>query len=276
MTIRFICRSATLFFVLAASGAAQAGYGVSAYVASLGGGTWKTDYSGDLQNKPSASAHALIDGPFSGSAYSLGEGWATATPGTLHAKARGASTTNASNASSVGNSEATASFTDTITVASGSLAVGTPVTLTFSQGVSGLISGTDAYRANVYSTFRLNGNAAYQSEYFKWEYTYRFSNEAPSGTTDGGPIVLNTSVGSTVSIMGYLKVGAYTGNGWYSGGSLTVDYGHTAHYYAKSDVEGVSLLGESGHDYAAPVPEPASLAAVVLGGLGLVARRRRS
>jgi hypothetical protein len=58
--------------------------------------------------------------------------------------------------------------------------------------------------------------------------------------------------------------------------SGTLDYANTAHAYAQVLTSGASLSAASGHDYAAPVPEPASLAALGLGGLSLLRRRKVS
>jgi hypothetical protein len=53
------------------------------------------------------------------------------------------------------------------------------------------------------------------------------------------------------------------------------DFSHTGHAYAEVLTPSATLSSASGHVYAQPVPEPASMAALGLGTLALVQRRRR-
>lgn len=257
--------------LLPAVGRAEAS--VSTYVEALGAGTWRTDSDNARGASPVATSHAKNSGPGGGGAYtSSGEGLATATPGSLHATVSGSTSSSPQHASSLGCARANAYFFDILHVTSTSLAAGTPVRLTLTQSVSGIFDGQGAYRGTVYSSFSADNST---SHYSKWNYTYLSSNETPSGTLEASPIYVNTFVGASFGLSGFLEIAVQTGHGWYNGGSLTVDYGHTANYYASSNLAGVSLTGDSGHNYAQPVPEPATCAALGAGALAFVRRRRR-
>ena len=52
------------------------------------------------------------------------------------------------------------------------------------------------------------------------------------------------------------------------------DFSHSAYFYLSPSVAGLNTVGASGHDFMAPVPEPAAAALLVAGLLALALRHK--
>jgi hypothetical protein len=241
----------------------------------MAGGTGQSKGTGSVANKVTeASDHK--EGPLSG-AYTTADSWAKAEAGALHGRASASANVWNNGASTIGFAEVNAGFSDWIKVDSTQVAVGTPVTLTFTQHVDGGIVGSDGFFGLAESGLAIGGTTTYPitSRFVEWDRRYS-PNPADigSGRVEAAPIVVTTTVGATVSISAWLRLQAGAGNGFAPGGSVVMSYGNTARYYGSSSLAGVSLIGSGGHNYAAPVPEPATLG-VLLAGLAALRRRGR-
>lgn len=190
------------------------------------------------------------------------------------------------------NSYADVSFTDTLHVYSESLAFGTPV----SVRLSGALVGQEVTTASLgpgYSQFiqRTLVAGLWLNNYGP-VYHVGFGLTAPvEGVT---PIdtpnysfdyVLTTTVGANLELTGSLAAHVVTSISglWVGGtppgtGSLhesLLAY-NSAHTYADAITPGVSLVAQSGVNYAAPVPEPSSYALFMVGVLALWAARYKA
>lgn len=209
---------------------------------------------------------------YSTSGYSEAGSSATADYGTLAAWATALGQINYNSYSYGGFASSSATFSDYLQVNSTTLAPGTAVTLQFTPTLTGSIFGDGTYGTvaldiRVSSPYLAHYNAIW----------YRATNDGPSqGNLD--PITLETFVGDDVFYTAALSVEVYSITGTVPS-RITSSFGNTAHFYADSLTDGVTLSSVSGHNYAtmAPVPEP-EFYTMMLAGLGLVgfiARRRR-
>ncbi|MFB2969826.1 hypothetical protein ACE1CD_12700 [Aerosakkonema sp. BLCC-F183] len=136
-------------------------------------------------------------------------------------------------------------FHDTIAVRSHNLAIGSPVTLIFSQVVAGAFEmGEGESQGTVQSTFRIDNELLYYASNID-------SQSDTTQTSDSQILVVNTTVGSTINICGRLDAIVQVHNG----GSIVADYSNTTTFYADSQTPEVILVSASGHDYSHIMPE---------------------
>lgn len=185
------------------------------------------------------------------------------------------------------SAQASAGYTDTVRVTSATLPLGTPVQLTITQSLtfSLLTSGSvQARRAGIFAQLLAGGLDALELYQCVGN---TFANCTPANSdaidqtlTASG--VLSTRVGAAVTLSGSMgswtaaTVGLSVAQAGYVASAASVSGLNSAHTFIDSQTPGVTLLADSGHNYAAlAVPEPAPLA-LLLAGLGVLAVRARA
>jgi len=165
-------------------------------------------------------------------------------------------------------------FYDTVLVTGAGLAIGTPVSYRVDFDISGSISQPSfelggAYSADGLAEVRLRDLSTSEEVSLSWD--------ANRHATGRWSLTLATQVGRSLGLSGMLYAGAYVGSFARLSRSAEADFYSSAHYSLAPSVAGLNTLGASGHDYLAPVPEPAAWAGL-LAGLALlgVLRIRRS
>lgn len=166
-------------------------------------------------------------------------------------------------------------FYDEVLVGGAGLAVGTPVSYQLQLRISGTVSSPSFESGGFLSAValaeaRLRDITSGQAVDFSWE--------AARQATGVYTLNLATAVGHTLSIQGLLYAGASVSAGALSARSAEVDFYHSAGWSLAPSVAGLNTIGASGTDFLAPVPEPATWAALLLGlaTVGGVRRVRRS
>lgn len=96
--------------------------------------------------------------------------------------------------------------------------------------------------------------------------------EAGGSVTCQGEVTLSLPIDTDLPISGYLGVVA-SAVGVPGRDNASAHYGHTAFVQVSLLSPGYSLISDSGHDYASPVPEPEAWAAMLAGLLGLAVVR---
>jgi hypothetical protein len=176
----------------------------------------------------------------------------------------------------IGYSNATvlARFYDTVLVEGAGLAPGTPVSYRVEFDISGSLSRPVFEIGGFLSVdglaeVRLRDLSSIQDVSLSWN--------AARDAAGRYALTLNTQVGHSLGLSGMLYAGAYVGSYAQLGRSAVADFYHSAAYSLAPSVAGLNTVGASGHDFLAPVPEPATGAALLLGlgALGVVARVRR-
>jgi hypothetical protein len=188
---------------------------------------------------------------------------ATATPGALHAYAHGESSGSFSFFPPYATTEATASFTDVISFAVAGN-VSEPIEVVFQVALDGSCTGTPGAQDGFAHSGCLAGISLFGPPWLG------IGVGAPGSSTFTKQLMSDQTVGigSTLDVRGSAYKGEFTG-----------DFSSTGHIYVFSTTPGVTVLSESGHDYALPqvaaVPEP-SVVLLLSGGLwGLWLARRR-
>ncbi|MDH4391984.1 MAG: PEP-CTERM sorting domain-containing protein, partial [Aquabacterium sp.] len=166
-------------------------------------------------------------------------------------------------------------FYDTVLVGGAGLAAGTPVSYQVEVDISGSLSRPVFELGGFLSVdglaeLRLRDLTSFQEVALNWN----ASKEAPGRYV----LTLATQVGHSLGMSGMLYAGAYVSSYAQLGRSAVADFSHSAAYSLTPSVAGLNTVGASGHDFlAAPVPEPATWASMLLGlaALGGLARVRR-
>ena len=87
-------------------------------------------------------------------------------------------------------------------------------------------------------------------------------------------LTLATEVGHTLGLSGMLYASAYVSANATLARAAEADFSHSAYFYLSPSVAGLNTVGASGHDFMAPVPEPAAAALLVAGLLALALRHK--
>lgn len=173
-----------------------------------------------------------------------------------------------------GLATASATFADTVRVGGAGLALGTPVNYRLDLRISGSLLGQLNLNAPLSNTYadasallRLADLSSGQQMSFEWR-----SKDQATGLYS---VTLNTAVGHDLRLTGNLSVGAWADSAS-TARSASANFMNTAVFHLTPSVAGLNTVGVSGHDFsAAPVPEPASWALMLAGGLGVLAWQRR-
>ncbi len=164
-------------------------------------------------------------------------------------------------------------FYDTVLVTGAGLAVGTPVSYRVDFDISGSITQPNfelggAFSADGLAEVRLRDLSTFEEVSLSWD--------ANRHATGRWSLTLATQVGHSLGLSGMLYAGAYVGSYARLSRSAVADFGSSAHYSLTPSVAGLNTVGASGHDFLAPVPEPATWAGLLVGlaVLGAVRIRR--
>jgi hypothetical protein len=171
------------------------------------------------------------------------------------------------------NATAQGTFFDTVAVFGAGLAVGTPVSYRIDFDISGGLSSP---------SFEIGGHlsAAGVAEVRLTDLTANIQVirawDASRDATGRYSLTLNTFVGNNLGINGMLYAAASVDAYAVTGRRAVADFEHSAVYTLVPSVAGLNTLGASGHDFLAPVPEPAEQAQPGGGLLLLGALRGRT
>jgi len=210
------------------------------------------------------------------------DGWIAAAAGSFHSLAHahvGAPGETASQSNHAG-------VIDQLFVNSASLALGTPVDLSFSMMYDGFtsylqspdpINGPNMYIVAILEmSLAANSTKTSHQLYLPLISNNGLPNGASAQSISG---VLHSVVGDTINFQQLLTLGA--GAQFFDGETrdVTADFSNTFQFFADSLNPAVTLSSQTGHDYSiSAVPEPGSAPMLVAGCglLGWLVRRRRA
>ena len=266
---------------------AHAQYGLSSSSNSNGHGNYYDSFTGRNYSvsDPKSDSHTGLTGPVSSRTSSsagsspMGRGMAsgTANYGPIHAQVY------ASGFSGDGNASNTSRWFDTITVASPTLAYGSPVTLSATAHYTGSISITFNNPLVTFPIHQEKSSVEFQSDFGSALFTYSallsvssFGTDTPDKTV---PIdytmqqSINTYVGATLVLDSQVVVSASASSSTPKAFAVGVGSADSV-FDIQSQTAGVTLVRASGF---VAVPEPSAFVTVLLGAgmFGMVSRLRR-
>jgi len=221
---------------------------------------------------------------------SSADGWVTAAPGLVssvaNAHAVNAFThgyTGGGTLRGSGGQDNHVSLIDQLVVGSATLALGTPVDLSFNLGYTGVtsylqspdpISGPSMW---IGATAVMALNASSTQGAAPLALSLLTNTGLPLGASaDSRSGVMHTRVGDMINLQ--QSVDLQAGATYFDSEERTVsaDFSHTFRFFADTTTSGVTLTSQTGHNYSvSAVPEPRSMLLLLagLGGLGLLRRR---
>jgi hypothetical protein len=247
----------------------HADFMVHAGVNASAGGAPSDTQDSTLNNALFTSLNAISNSP---TAFS--QALANAAPGTLGTL--GSTTSSSSGGSAV--AQATADFSDTLTLVCLVSSCTGPVSLAFDLAITGFLDGTGqplgaAGLASVFSSFTVGASSG---TFLSGQNELDYSRSLGSPEPTVGSLVLTTDMGATIALNGHLEVqaSATSAPGFTAFGIAS--YGNTASFQVDLLTPGVTYISASGVNYATSVPEPSTWGLVLLGILPLLETARRT
>jgi hypothetical protein len=235
------------------------------------------------------STHVYETGTGSATPYAISSSWTDAGIGIAHAYASVSATGAAPGTDGTeAQARAYSSWTDSITVTSLDLALGTPVDLYATLVSEGTVSAgganiNGAAYGNLDGPYGAGAGASFSASAGGPTTWYAIcDNTAPGDTTDGSYcskiVDIPTTVGATLNLSGDLQLQVYAD---FSAGdavsaTATANYANTSYVAITSNTAGVNFTSASGYGYQMPSPVPLPSSALLFGsGILVLATSRR-